>query len=286
MQLENEITLSKGLYIVSTPIGNLKDITIRAIKILKNCDYIACEDTRVTKKLLSAYDIKSNLISHHEHTSEKKLLSLINNIKLGKSVAVVSDAGTPLISDPGYKLVLLALKENIPVIPIPGPSAITASVVGTGFNMENFFFAGFLPPKKNKRINALKKLINIESLLIFFESPRRLKETLNDIFSVLGNRECVVTRELTKYYETFYRGSLQEIINEKSKINFKGEMTIILNRPQNKNQKIYNIKDEELTKIFTFAKGKISTKYLSELLSLIYKKPKKFFYSKAIKFVK
>ena len=170
-KIEN-ISLSKGLYIVSTPIGNLKDITIRALITLKNCDFIACEDTRVTQKLLLSYKIKSKLISYHDFTPEEKLIKLIEKIKEGSSIALVSDAGTPLISDPGYKLVVLALKENLPIIPIPGPSAITASLVSCGLSCENFFFFGFLPSKENKKIDALKNLVNIKSALIFFESPK------------------------------------------------------------------------------------------------------------------
>ena len=285
-KIEN-ISLSKGLYIVSTPIGNLKDITIRALITLKNCDFLICEDTRITKKLLSFYKIKAKLISHHDHTPEEKLKKLIEKIKKGKSIALVSDAGTPLLSDPGYKLVVLALKENLSIIPIPGPSAITTSLVASGLSCEKFFFAGFLPAKENKRINFLKDLINIKSSLIFFESPRRLNNTLKNMLSVFGNRKCVVSRELTKFYETFYRGELKKISIQNFKTDIKGEITIIVDKINNEiEDKSFALENEKLEKIFSFAKGKVSTKHLASLLSIIYKKPRSFFYSQAIKFIK
>ncbi len=284
--IEN-ISLSKGLYIVSTPIGNLKDITIRALITLKNCDLIACEDTRISKKLLSFYKIKGKLISHHDFTPEEKLIKLIKKIKEGKTVALISDAGTPLISDPGYELVVLALKENLPIIPIPGPSAIITALVASGLSSEKFFFVGFLPSKENKKINTLKNLVNIKSSLIFFENSKRLHKTLNNMLSIFGNRKCVISRELTKYYETFYRGDLKKISREYFKTNIKGEITIIVDKPNSKNiPGSFILENEKLEKIFSFSKDKISTKHLSALLSIIYKKPKKFFYSQAIKYFK
>ena len=158
-QREKKINeLKYALYVVSTPIGNLKDITLRALSILKSSDIIACEDTRITKKLLSSYEIKSKkLVSVHDYTPEQKLIFLINKIKKGESIALVSDSGTPVISDPGVKLIILAIKNDIKIIPIPGPSAITASLVGAGLAHKNFLFLGFLPNKKNQRINSLTK---------------------------------------------------------------------------------------------------------------------------------
>ena len=282
----NNILLTNELYIVSTPIGNLKDITLRALSILKNCDLIACEDTRVTKKLLTSYKIKSkNLVSVHEHSSQEKLIFLIDKIKKGKSIALVSDAGTPVISDPGIKLIVLAINNGIKITPIPGPSAITASLAGSGLVHNNFFFIGFLPSKKSQRINALNKYKKINSLLIFYESSRRIKETISDMFSIFGNRKCVIARELTKYFETFYRGDLKKFKNIKE--NLKGEITIIISHPENRKNKEKNeIEDEEIKKIIKLTKKKLSTKDLSELLSIIYKKPKKFFYTKLIKTVR
>ena len=217
LKIDN-ILLSPQLYIVSTPIGNLKDITLRALSILKSSDIIACEDTRVTKKLLSVYGIKSKkLVSVHEHTSQQKLIFLINKIKKGESIALVSDSGTPVISDPGIKLIILAIENDIKIIPIPGASAITASLVGAGLAHNNFLFIGFLPNRKNQRINSLNKYNKIDSLLIFYESAKRINETITDMFSVFGNRKCVIARELTKFYETFYRGNLEEFKKIKKK---------------------------------------------------------------------
>ena len=281
----DNILLPSGLYIVSTPIGNLKDITVRALSVLKNCDLIACEDTRVTRKLLSSYEIKSkNLVSLHEHSPQQKLIFLIDKIKKEKSIALVSDAGTPLISDPGIQLVILAINNNIKITPIPGPSAITASLVGSGLAHDNFFFVGFLPNKK-KRIKTLNKYKKIDSLLIFYENAKRIKETINDMFSIFGNRKCVIARELTKYYETFYRGDLKKFKNIKE--NLKGEITIIISSCENKkNKEKSDIEEDEVKKIISFTKKKLSTKNLSELLSIIYKKPKKFFYTKLIKTIR
>ena len=281
----DNILLPSGLYIVSTPIGNLKDITVRALSVLKNCDLIACEDTRVTRKLLSSYEIKSkNLVSLHEHSPQQKLIFLIDKIKKEKSIALVSDAGTPLISDPGIQLVILAINNNIKITPIPGPSAITASLVGSGLAHDNFFFVGFLPNKK-KRINTLNKYKKIDSLLIFYENAKRIKETINDMFSIFGNRKCVIARELTKYYETFYRGDLKKFKNIKE--NLKGEITIIISSCENKkNKEKSDIEEDEVKKIISFTKKKLSTKDLSELLSIIYKKPKKIFYTKLIKTIR
>ena len=281
----DNILLPNELYIVSTPIGNLKDITVRALSVLKNCDLIACEDTRVTKKLLSSYKIKSkNLVSLHEHSSKQKLIFLVDKIKKGESIALVSDAGTPVISDPGIKLIVLAINNGIKVTPIPGPCAVTASLVGSGLASDKFFFIGFLPNKKNQRINTLNKYEKVNSLLIFYESAKRIKETINDMFSIFGNRKCVIARELTKYYETFYRGDLIKFKNIKE--NLKGEITIIISPPENKKKEISNIDNVEIKKIISFTKKKLSTKDLSELLSIIYKKPKKIFYTKLIKTIR
>ena len=256
LKIDN-ILLSPQLYIVSTPIGNLKDITLRALSILKSSDIIACEDTRVTKKLLSSYEIKSKkLVSVHEHTSEEKIIFLINKIKKGESIALVSDSGTPIISDPGIKLIILAIKNDIKIIPIPGASAITASLVGAGLAHSNFLFVGFLPNKKNQRINSLKKYNSIDSLLIFYESAKRINETITDMFSVFGNRKCVIARELTKIYETFYRGNLEEF--KKIKKNLKGEITIIIGSPEKKeNLEKYGIDEDEIKKNNTPNKKKI-----------------------------
>ena len=259
LKIDN-ILLTPELYIISTPIGNLKDITIRALSILKNCDLIACEDTRITRKLLSSYEIKSkNLVSVHEHSSKEKLIFLIDKIKKGKSIALVSDAGTPVISDPGIKLIGLAINNDIKITPIPGPSAVTASLVGSGLSSDKFFFIGFLPNKKNKRINALNEYKKINSLLIFYESAKRIKETLTDMYSIFGNRKCVIARELTKYYETFYRDDLNKFKNIKN--NLKGEITIIIESPKKGgNKENSDIDNDEIKKIISFTKKNLVQK--------------------------
>ena len=276
----DNILLPPALYIVSTPIGNLKDITIRALTILKNSNYIACEDTRITKKLLSAYEIKSkNLISMHDHSSKKKIITLIKKIEEGNSVSLVSDAGTPIISDPGYEIVDLAIKNNITISPIPGASAITSSIPVSGLASDKFFFIGFLPNKTNKRKILLKKLKENDSLLIFYESANRIKQTISEIYSIFGNRKCFIARELTKYYETFYRGDLIKFKNINEEL--KGEITVLIAPKEKKvNLELFT---HEIEKIISLTKEKLSTKDLAELLSIIYKKPKKFFYSKLIK---
>ena len=279
----DNILLPFGLYIVSTPIGNLKDITLRALSVLKSSDIIGCEDTRVTKKLLSHYEIKSKkLISVHEYSKEEKLLFLIKKIKEGKSISLVTDAGTPIISDPGLKLIILAIENKINITPIPGPSAVTASLVGAGIKSDKFYFLGFLPSKKKQRISELKKLKEIDAQLIVYENAKRIKETFKDMFMVLGNRKCVIARELTKIYETYHRGDFSTFIKKKE--NFKGEITLIIS-PSEK-QKENDMDDEEIKKIILFIKKKLSTKNSAELLSLIYKKPKKFFYTKLIKSIR
>jgi len=281
----NNSLLQPQLYIVSTPIGNLKDITIRALTIIKNCDIVACEDTRVTRKLLSFYEIKSKtLISFHEYSNKKKAEFLINKIKSGKSIALVSDAGTPLISDPGIKLILLAINNNIKVTPIPGASAIIASLVASGLNIDKFFFAGFLPNKEKQKINELNDYKKINSSLVFYESAKRINKTLSTMFSVFGNRKCVIARELTKYYETFYRGDLKKLKNEKK--NLKGEITIVISPPKSAVDEENVVFNDDIKKIIALTKKKIGTKDLSELLSIIYKKPKKFFYTKLIKSIR
>src|SRR6478672_5756579 len=193
------------LYIVATPIGNLEDITFRAIRILKEVDLIACEDTRHTRKLLSHYGIATQAISYHDHNEMARTEDLLARLRQGHSIAMVSDAGTPLISDPGYRVVSAAAAEGIQVIPIPGPSAAITALSASGLPTEAFRFCGFLPAKSGQRRSALEALIRETSTLIFYEAPHRILETLGDLRSILGNRQAVVARELTKLHEEFLR---------------------------------------------------------------------------------
>lgn len=216
------------LYLVATPIGNLEDITFRAIRILKEVDLIAAEDTRTSAKLTAKYNIKAKLISYHKFNEKQKAEFLIEQLRSGKSVAVVSDAGTPGISDPSEVIVEECIKNNIPVIPIPGPSAIITALSASGLSTENFSFFGFLPKTKSKQIEFLQDLISRKETMIFYESPKRVKQTLQTFLEIFGNRQIVVSKELTKIYETFFRGTIIEVLSQLNETNLKGEFVILL----------------------------------------------------------
>ena len=199
------------LYLVATPIGNLSDITHRALQVLHDVDLIACEDTRHTHKLLRHYGITTKTISYHEHNEQQRAVQLIDQLKQGSDVAVVSDAGTPAISDPGFRLVRAAIENDVPIVPVPGPSALISALIAAGLPTNEFFFAGFLPAKSNARRARLSELQIVPGTLIFYEAPHRLAATLRDAFEILGEREAVVARELTKVHEEIRRGRLSEL---------------------------------------------------------------------------
>src|SRR5918994_7893499 len=192
--------MSGTLYLVATPIGNLADITHRALQVLKDVDLIACEDTRHTHKLLQHYGITTKTISYHEHNEQQRAGELIDRLKQGSDVAVVSDAGTPSISDPGFRLVRAAIESELPVVPVPGPSALISALIAAGLPTDEFFFAGFLPSRSTARRTRLSELRTVPGTLIFYEAPHRLAMTLKDAYEVLGEREAVVARELTKLH--------------------------------------------------------------------------------------
>ena len=240
---KNKNEQSGTLYIVATPIGNLEDITLRAIRILKEIDLIAAEDTRRTKKLLNAYEIKTPLISLHEHNEKEKSALIISKIMSGANVAYVSDAGTPCISDPGHYLVGIARDKNISVVPIPGPSAVVTALSAAGFPADNFLFCGFLPAKGNKRRQFLELLKNEEKTIVFYESPVRFPATLHDIYDVLGDREIVVAREMTKKFEEIKKGKIADLIGSEKFGKAKGEFTIVL---KGEEKKIIPVTDEEI----------------------------------------
>lgn len=220
---------NKGaLYICGTPIGNLEDITLRVLRILKEVDLIAAEDTRHTVKLLNHYEIKTPMTSYHEHNKVSKGGYLIEQLKNGKQIALVSDAGMPGISDPGYDLIKAALQEKISVIPIPGPTAFVTGLVVSGLATQRFVFEGFLSREKKQRRAILEKCRCEERTLIFYESPHRLKETLKEMLNILGNRQVVVARELTKRYEEIKRGDLLQVTEFFQGENVKGEITLIV----------------------------------------------------------
>ncbi len=221
--------LIKGtLYIVSTPIGNLEDITLRALRILKEVDLIAAEDTRHTGLLLRHFGIQKPLTSYFEGNELKKREWILSRLKQGDRIALVSDAGTPGISDPGFRLIQMVIENQIPIIPIPGPSAVIAALSVSGLPTDAFLFKGFFPHKSKKRRDLLKQLEETKETLIFYESPHRITETLKDILEILGDREIVLTRELTKIYEEVLRGKVSEIQNQLAERKLKGEITLVI----------------------------------------------------------
>ena len=220
------------LYLVATPIGNLEDITLRALRVLKDVDLIACEDTRHTRKLLAHYQITKPTVSYHEHNERERAAQLVEKIDSGMNVALVSDAGTPLVSDPGFDIVRLCAERNIPVVPIPGPSALVAALAASGLPTNEFTFAGFLPAKRAARRARLAELAGLRSTLIFYEAPHRIKETLADARDVLGPRQSVIARELTKLHEEFIRGSLSDI--ELGEGATRGEIVLLIGPPSDR----------------------------------------------------
>ena len=218
------------LYVVSTPIGNLEDITFRAVRILKEVDIIAAEDTRVTRKLLVRYEIKTPFRSYHQYNRFKQADKLLKLIGEGRKVALVSNAGTPGISDPGCHLVNLAISKGIPVVPIPGPAALTTAISVSGFPGTNFIFYGWLSPKSGRRKNELRDLKEEERTLVFYESPHRLVRAMKDMEEVLGDRFMVICRELTKKFEEILRGRISELLAVLEQRKLKGEFTLIVSK--------------------------------------------------------
>lgn len=217
-----------NLYICGTPIGNLEDISLRTLRILKEVDYIAAEDTRRTQNLLNHYEVNTSLISYHEHNEEERGRQIIEKLKSGQEIALVSDAGMPGISDPGYKLVSLADEEGIRVVPVPGPTAMTAALVASGLPTDKFVFEGFLPRKDKQRKNRLKELSAETRTLVFYESPYRLKDSLECILDILGDRKIAVWREITKKFEEKISGKVSEVLSHFKAEDPRGEITIIL----------------------------------------------------------
>lgn len=216
------------LYIVATPIGNLEDITHRALRILKTVDVIAAEDTRHTRHLLARYQIDTQLTSYHDHNKDEKAPVLIARLLEGKNVALVSDAGTPGISDPGYVLINLAINQKIPVVPIPGATAAIAALSISGLPTDSFVFEGFLPAKQMARRKRLQELAKEERTVIFYEAPHKIVKTIEDMLAVFGDRKAVVTRELTKVHEETIRGAFSEILTHLRSGTIKGEFTVIV----------------------------------------------------------
>lgn len=224
--------LAPGLYVVATPIGNLRDVTLRALDVLTAADRVLAEDTRQTGKLLDAYDIKAKLTAYHDHNAAARIPQVLGWLAEGQTVALVSDAGTPLVSDPGFKLVRAAVAEGIDVFPLPGASAVLAGLVKSGLPSDRFLFAGFLPPKSAARKRALEDLTTLKATLVFFETGPRIKACLTDMAEILGERDVVLTRELTKRYEESRHGSFAELIQSVADDAPRGEIVLLIGPPE------------------------------------------------------
>jgi len=232
-------TLGPGsaLYLVATPIGNLEDITLRALRVLKEVDLIACEDTRQTQKLLTHYGIHTRTVSYHEHNEMTKAAELVVDLESGAKIALVSDAGVPGISDPGFRLITLAIRHHVPVVPVPGASAFLAALVASGLPTDSFGFRGFLPAKAGQRRKFLESIREAPKTQVFYEAPHRVLETLADIVEVMGaERHVVVAREVTKLHEEFLRGRAEDVLAQlKKRGEVKGEITLLIAKPETQN---------------------------------------------------
>jgi 16S rRNA (cytidine1402-2'-O)-methyltransferase len=234
MAEEAKALAKPALYLVGTPIGNLEDITLRALRVLKEVDLIACEDTRQTQKLLNHYAISTRTTSYHEHNEMTKSAELVKQMLEGASVALVTDAGMPGISDPGYRLITLAIRHQVPVVPVPGASAFLAALVASGLPTDSFRFSGFLPAKRGERRTVLETIKNSPRTQVFYEAPHRIVEALEDLIEVLGpSRHVVVAREVTKLHEEFLRGRANEVLESlKSREAVKGEITLLIGKAE------------------------------------------------------
>ncbi len=237
------------LYLVATPIGNLEDVTLRALSVLKEVSLIACEDTRHTSKLLSHYGISTPRESHHEHNESARIPRLLDVLRSGRDIALVTDAGMPLVSDPGYLLVTACRNEGIAVVPVPGASAVIAALAGSGLPADSFHFAGFLPSRPSARLRRLRELAAIPATLILFEAPHRILASLEEMVEVLGPRRACLARELTKIHEEFLHGTLPEILQKlRERPRVQGEITLVIDRgePEEKTDSWPDSIDEHL----------------------------------------
>ena len=274
------------LYVVATPIGNMDDITLRALNIFKNADIVAAEDTRNTGKLLAYHNIKASLVSYHEYNEKQKASELIDELKQGKSVALVSDAGTPTVSDPGYRLIKQAVAEKIQVIPIPGVSAVTAGLSVSGLPTDSFVFTGFSSKNQNRRLNHLKKLADFTQTLVFYESPARILSFIQELIENIGNREAVLCREMTKIHEEFIRGSLCEIFfTLKNRLSVKGECTLLVSGKKEDSQSEENFSMEMLENeiLKELKENKVKISELSKNIAKKYNISRKTVYEQALK---
>ncbi len=272
------------LYLIATPIGNLEDITFRAINTLKNVDIIAAEDTRHTLKLLNYYGISKPLISYHRHNEDVKSDVLINKLLDGENIAIVTDAGTPGISDPGEEIVKEAIKNNIEIIPIPGACALINALIPSGLNTKEFAFYGFLPLNKRNRKKILEKIKKEDKTIILYEAPHKLVKTMEDILENIGDINCVIAKEITKIHEEFLRNNISKIIDELNKKEIKGEYIILLDMNNNTNKESDEIKDKTIEEQYEFYKKQGMEK--KEIIKIIAKNknvPKNEIYQKFVK---
>ena len=259
--------MSGALYIVPTPIGNLEDMTFRAVRVLKEVDLIAAEDTRHSQVLLNHYGIRTPVTSYHEHNERSKARELVERLRQGSSVALLSDAGTPMISDPGYRLMVEAIAAGVQVIPLPGPSALTAALTAAGLPTDRFAFEGFLPAKKSERRSTLEVLREDTRTLIFYETPHRLKETLADMADIFGDRDVAIGREISKVHEEFLRGAMREIIAKLEQQNVRGEITLIV---QGATSGALVQEEQLISEVRQLAEDGMRVKEISELLGARY----------------
>ena len=272
--------LSPGLHIVATPIGNLKDISFRALSTLAAADAVLAEDTRTSKTLLAHYGIATPLLPYHEHNAAQMRPKILERLRQGGKLALISDAGTPLVSDPGYKLVAEVVSEGLPVTGIPGPSAVLAALVLAGLPTDRFFFEGFLPPKAAARRGRLTELAAIPGTLVFFESPRRLAEMLADAATVLGARAGAVARELTKYYENVRRGALPELAAHYAEAEeARGEIVVVIGPPD---ASATAAQGDTLDEALRAALGRVSLKEAVAQVAAASGQPRRVVYARAL----
>ena len=271
---DNKSNLRAGLYIVSTPIGNMLDISNRAIDVLKNSYLILCEDTRISKKLTLKYNINSKLISYHKFNEKKNIEKICFELKQKKIISLISDAGTPTISDPGKILIKECISQNINIFPIPGPSAVTASVSVSGFS-EKYFFYGFFPEKTKEIEKKLSEIKDLDSSIVFFISAKKLNRNINIIKKFFLDRDIVICKEITKFYEEFFRCKVSDLKPFK---NLKGEITIVISELNNKKKASNNLNESDKKKIKMLIK-KLSTKEIVNLLNYEKEIPKKKIYN-------
>ena len=271
--------VKSGLYIVSTPIGNLSDITLRALEVLKKSDYILCEDTRTSKKLLDRYEMKSKLISNHKFNEKKNLSKIIGILKSDCIVSLISDAGTPSVSDPGAILINECLINEIDIFPIPGASAVSSAVSISGFN-EKYFFYGFFPEKNKKLIEDFEKLKNVDGCIVFFISPRKFNRSVKDIKHYFSDRKILICREMTKFYEEYIRTNIDKL--EPFKLDPKGELTIVISEKVKEKNSSIILKESDKKNIKKMIK-KLSIKDITDLISQNSNVPKKEIYNYCLK---